>query len=409
MTQMSKRKKVLAISTTLGILILGLIIFLFTRPSDFDQSETESVESQIVKDISANLQSTGTMLAGKIVANNSNQIKIDSTRGKIKEVFVNEGDQVEKGQALFSYQTDQELKVKEAEVDKTVKTNAVDVAKSNASIKWTLYNQKNEQLRKAKNSADSTQEELSTLEEGLKQAQLDAIGGDNEVKNAESELEKANLIYENETEKLKDDTVVADNAGLIKTVNQDLVNQSADRQKEENFIEIIDSSQLFVDGSVTEFDKDKVAIEQPVEIVNREDNNQRWEGKVVQVASLSSEDSNSSKEEDENPNLSKFPYKVVVNENENMPTIGSHVYVKLMASGYDANKIILNKEYIVTKGNKEYVWSVEDNSIKLREITSIALENDLVEVTDGLSTTDSIAVPKEGMVEGMEVGENIKS
>ncbi|WP_265460374.1 efflux RND transporter periplasmic adaptor subunit [Enterococcus sp. HY326] len=406
---MSKRKKVLAISTTLGILILGLIIFLFTRPSDFDQSETESVESQIVKDISANLQSTGTMLAGKIVANNSNQIKIDSTRGKIKEVFVNEGDQVEKGQALFSYQTDQELKVKEAEVDKTVKTNAVDVAKSNASIKWTLYNQKNEQLRKAKNSADSTQEELSTLEEGLKQAQLDAIGGDNEVKNAESELEKANLIYENETEKLKDDTVVADNAGLIKTVNQDLVNQSADRQKEENFIEIIDSSQLFVDGSVTEFDKDKVAIEQPVEIVNREDNNQRWEGKVVQVASLSSEDSNSSKEEDENPNLSKFPYKVVVNENENMPTIGSHVYVKLMASGYDANKIILNKEYIVTKGNKEYVWSVEDNSIKLREITSIALENDLVEVTDGLSTTDSIAVPKEGMVEGMEVGENIKS
>lgn len=406
---MSKRKKVLAISTTLGILILGLIIFLFTRPSDFDQSETESVESQIVKDISANLQSTGTMLAGKIVANNSNQIKIDSTRGKIKEVFVNEGDQVEKGQALFSYQTDQELKVKEAEVDKTVKTNAVDVAKSNASIKWTLYNQKNEQLRKAKNSADSTQEELSTLEEGLKQAQLDAIGGDNEVKNAESELEKANLIYENETEKLKDDTVVADNAGLIKTVNQDLVNQSADRQKEENFIEIIDSSQLFVDGSVTEFDKDKVAIEQPVEIVNREDNNQRWEGKVVQVASLSSEDSNSSKEEDENPNLSKFPYKVVVNENENMPTIGSHVYVKLMASGYDANKIILNKEYIVTKGNKEYVWSVEDNSIKLREITSIALENDLIEVTDGLSTTDSIAVPKEGMVEGMEVGENIKS
>ena len=63
---------------------------------------------------------------------------------------------------------------------------------------------------------------------------------------------------------MKYDTVTADTAGTITSMNEDLPTQSKAKKEEENFIEIMDKSKTFVKGNVSEFDREKLQVGQKV-------------------------------------------------------------------------------------------------------------------------------------------------
>jgi HlyD family secretion protein len=414
----NNRKKFLIIGFAVLVVVLTAIIMVNALRSSEEKSINAStpenqVEEKTVKALVEESKTSDLILAGKVTANNTNKLKIDPDKGTVKEVLVKEGDKVEKGQALFTYQTDQQMKTKEAELDAEAKARAVEVSRSSANIKWETYNKKVAQLNQAKadNDKENKEElkaEIKTLEGEVDQAYTDGLTGDNEVKNAESELEKAQLMQANEQERLGADTIVADNAGTIKSLNMDLINQSKEKQREESFMEIIDDSSLFVNGDINEFDREKVSLNQPVELIDRKNKEKKWKGKIVQVANLSSEESGSEKKQDEDPNLSKFPYKVLIENGDKMPIIGSHVYVKVLPKEFEEGKIILNRKYVITKDNKQFVWKVDDKKIKFHEIKGTPAGENLVTINEGLTQNDKIAVPKEGMKDGMEVGEDVK-
>lgn len=409
------RKKLLLIGFVIAIAALITFIaintFISSEKKNINASNPENkVEERSIKSLVEESKGSDLTLAGKVTANNTNKMKIDPDKGTIKEVLVKEGDRVEKGQALFTYQTDQQMKTKEAELDAEAKARAVEVARSSAGIKWETYNKKVAQLNKAKAEYDkeNTEElkgEIKTLEGEVDQAYTEGLTGDNEVKNAESELEKAQLMQTNEQERLRADTIVADNAGTIKSLNMDLINQSKEKQREESFMEIIDDSSLFVNGDINEFDREKVSLNQPVELIDRKNKEMKWQGKIVQVANLSSDEAGKDKKPDEDPNLSKFPYKVLIDKADQMPIIGSHVYVKVFPKEFESGKIILNKQYIFSQDDKQYVWKIDNNKIKRHEIKGTPIGENVVSVNEGLAKTDKIAIPKVGMKDGMGVGE----
>ena len=332
-----------------------------------------------------------------------------------KEVFVKNGDTVTQGQPLFSYVTSQELTAQSAQYDAQAKSNSISTAQSNASIKWETYNRKLANLNSLRekynaNNDESLLDQIKTAEDEVAQSLSDANSADNEVKNAQIEAEKAQATAQTESDRMKYDTVTADTAGTITSMNEDLPTQSKAKKEEENFIEIMDKSKTFVKGNVSEFDREKLQVGQKVEVVDRKNPKKKWTGTVTQVGTLTADAAaNGNKQQQENPNQAKYPYKVELDQAENMPLIGSHTYVNVIENAPEAGKVVVNKSYVFTENGKSYVWKVENKKIKKQEVKTKALKGSLVEITEGLKMEDSISSVKNGMKEGMEVGADVKA
>ena len=375
------------------------------------------IDSLTVQDAVNNSKKTSLVLSGEVVANNSSKVKIDPSKGEVKEVFVKNGDTVTQGQPLFSYVTSQELTAQSAQYDAQAKANSITAAQTSASIKWETYNRKLANLNTLKNKYNSSKDEslldqIKSAEDELAQALSDAKTADNEVTNAQIEAEKAQVTAQTESDRMKYDTVTADTAGTITSMNEDLPTQSKAKKEEETFIEIMDKSKTLVKGTVSEFDREKLSVGQRVDIVDRKDPKKRWSGTVTQVGTLTTANagnSNSGNKQQENPNQGKFPYTVELDQGGEMPLVGSHSYVNVVENAPEAGKVVVNKAYTFSKNGKTYVWKVEGKKVKMKEVKTRKVSDRLVEITEGLTMQDTISTPREGMKDGMEVGQNVKA
>lgn len=375
------------------------------------------IDSLTVQDAVNNSKKTSLVLSGEVVANNSSKVKIDPSKGEVKEVFVKNGDTVTQGQPLFSYVTSQELTAQSAQYDAQAKANSITAAQTSASIKWETYNRKLANLNTLKNKYNSSKDEslldqIKSAEDELAQALSDAKTADNEVTNAQIEAEKAQVTAQTESDRMKYDTVTADTAGTITSMNEDLPTQSKAKKEEETFIEIMDKSKTLIKGSVSEFDREKLSVGQRVDVVDRKDPKKRWSGTVTQVGTLTTANagnSNGGNKQQENPNQGKFPYTVELDQGGEMPLVGSHSYVNVVENAPEAGKVVVNKAYTFSKNGKTYVWKVEGKKVKMKEVKTKKVSDRLVEITEGLTMKDTISTPREGMKDGMEVGQNVKA
>lgn len=375
------------------------------------------IDSLTVQDAVNNSKKTSLVLSGEVVANNSSKVKIDPSKGEVKEVFVKNGDTVTQGQPLFSYVTSQELTAQSAQYDAQAKANSITAAQTSASIKWETYNRKLANLNTLKNKYNSSKDEslldqIKSAEDELAQSLSDAKTADNEVTNAQIEAEKAQVTAQTESDRMKYDTVTADTAGTITSMNEDLPTQSKAKKEEETFIEIMDKSKTLVKGTVSEFDREKLSVGQRVDIVDRKDPKKRWSGTVTQVGTLTTANagnSNGGNKQQENPNQGKFPYTVELDQGGEMPLVGSHSYVNVVENAPEAGKVVVNKAYTFSKNGKTYVWKVEGKKVKMKEVKTKKVSDRLVEITEGLTMQDTISTPREGMKDGMEVGQNVKA
>ena len=381
------------------------------------QMVDNKIDSLTVQDAVNNSKKTSLVLSGEVVANNSSKVKIDPSKGEVKEVFVKNGDTVTQGQPLFSYVTSQELTAQSAQYDAQAKANGITTAQTSASIKWETYNRKLASLNALRNKYNSSKDEslldqIKSAEDELAQALSDAKTADNEVTNAQIEAEKAQVTAQTESDRMKYDTVTADTAGTITSMNEDLPTQSKAKKEEETFIEIMDKSKTLIKGSVSEFDREKLSVGQRVDIVDRKDPKKRWSGTVTQVGTLTTANagnSNGGNKQQENPNQGKFPYTVELDQGGEMPLVGSHSYVNVVENAPEAGKVVVNKAYTFSKNGKTYVWKVEGKKVKMKEVKTKKVSDRLVEITEGLTMQDTISTPREGMKDGMEVGQNVKA
>ena len=375
------------------------------------------IDSLTVQDAVNNSKKTSLVLSGEVVANNSSKVKIDPSKGEVKEVFVKNGDTVTQGQPLFSYVTSQELTAQSAQYDAQAKANSITAAQTSASIKWETYNRKLANLNTLKNKYNSSKDEslldqIKSAEDELAQALSDAKTADNEVTNAQIEADKAQVTAQTESDRMKYDTVTADTAGTITSMNEDLPTQSKAKKEEETFIEIMDKSKTLIKGSVSEFDREKLNVGQRVDVVDRKDPKKRWSGTVTQVGTLTTANtgnSNGGNKQQENPNQGKYPYTVELDQGGEMPLVGSHSYVNVVENAPEAGKVVVNKAYTFSKNGKTYVWKVEGKKVKMKEVKTKKVSDRLVEITEGLTMQDTISTPREGMKDGMEVGQNVKA
>ena len=137
-------------------------------------------------------------------------------------------------------------------------------------------------------------------------------------------------------------------------------------------------------------------------MVDRKNPSIRWKGKVVQIANLGSDGDN--KKQEDNPNVTKYPYKILLEKSDKMPIIGTHVYANFLSNDEDAGKMIVEKKFLFDiKGKTASVWKVTHGKATKEVIEFKEKNNDAVEVTKNMTMADRLVNPTSEVKEGVEI------
>lgn len=337
---------------------------------------------------------------GTITPENSEGIFLDASKGDIDTISVENGQVVEKGDILFTYRSEV--------VTEQITTLNREIANSN--------NQRQQLVNKKDEANQSLQTKKAEIEKLKQQA---AANNSSEKNPDEAAIPTANTnIQVNESSLLAIESEIKAYNDQISTIDfqiSSIEEQIATLKEKEYTSEVapiagkvtlnesaapltsayltIDSTNLVVNGAVSEKDHFKIQADQEAKIVVLSTNTE-VKGKIISigdkplaVASLNGAESS----------VSQYEVKLSLDSQENL------------INGYHVQGTVLNKEYIISipkssivnEEGKNYVFKVVDNKLTKQEVTSKEDGDENVIIESGLVEEDQILVnPTEITEEG---------
>lgn len=322
--------------------------------------------------------------AGIVESQGEWSVKVDGGRS-VKEVYVNEGDNVEIGDRLFAYDGDEiKLSLEQAKLELERMQSEITAAQARISS-----------LEIQKESASSSEQldieiQIQSLKANNKKTEY-------EIKNQQASIEALEEAAENTV-------VTSELAGVVKNIDQSVVNGSF--YGETDFITILATGDYRIKASVNEQNQWSIEAGTKVIIRSRVDDSVTWTGTIVTIDTQNPEESGSSSYVDsaELYTSSRYPFYVKLDSSEGL-LLGQHVYVE-PDKGQDVKKdgVWLEGYYFIQEEGKTYVWA--QSNLKLlekREITLGEFNEELgqYQILSGLDKDDYIAFPTEDLREGM--------
>ncbi|HBI3769139.1 TPA: efflux RND transporter periplasmic adaptor subunit [Enterococcus faecalis] len=398
-------KKNFLFSVLLIVLILSSVgmytAFFGKQKADVNQKEEFNITS--VKNLTAQNEEDSTYLTGKIVPNEISKLNADSTKGVISEVYVKVGDSVKKGQKLFSYNNpESQSNLLDAQTNTSKAQNKINSLTQTINSKTTQLNSKKNELADVKQKISVSKEEdksalkqnESQLEETINTLQTEIDSANSDLNDANLDLEKATQDQNIQQQKNDQETVVSTVDGIVQKVDETQVNTTIGTGNTSSFMEVMDTSSFKVQGNVSEYKKDDLALNQKVKIIDRQDQNKTWPGKIVKIDPIA-------KEEKDDNTISSYPFEVLMDGNNNVSSIGNHVYVQ--PEKQNNTKINIPTLYVFKEKDKSYVWKVTDKKAFKQEVTIGTQKDDQTEIKTGLTATDEIIVPTSKITNGLKV------
>lgn len=372
-----------------GIFIFILILILMfvsgcgeTLPSVYVQSVNEIMGYSAAGEYN--------VCSGIVVAQNETKIERDAER-KISELKVEAGQNVSEGDVLFVYDMEEaKLTIDKAELELEQLKNSV------TDIEEQIKELENEKKYASSSDQLSYTVRIQSLETDKLEAEYNIS-----VKEAELESMKASI---------GDGEVRAPISGKVKSINE---NGAVDEMTGAAlpYIVLIEEGAYRIKGTVNELNRRDFFEGQSVIIRSRIDSEQTWHGMIELIESTpdKSQNNNNYGMSDEMTSSSSYPFYVQL-ENTDDLLLGQHVYIEPDAGQNDVQSgLWLNASYVA--GSEEegyYVWAADKNDkIEKREVVigSIDEEMFLYEIVSGLTGTDRIAFPEDGIREGAPIVE----
>ena len=341
-------------------------------------SDEGAVYVQSVADL-ANLGgiAPGDRFAGLVVSENVTEIQKDSEK-TIKEVLVKAGDNVEEGQALFSYDTD--------ELQLTLDKQRLELEQLKLSIE--NYNQQIKDLEADRNrvgTADKLQYtiEIQSIQVDLKEAELNVKTKETEVANSETLLANA--------------TVVSPVKGRVQSINE---NGTDNYGNPLPYISIQQAGSYRIKGTLSELQRGGILEGTRMKILARTGGETTWSGTVTLVdyenpSQGSENDRYYGSTADEMTSSSKYPFYVELDSSEGL-ILGQHVYLEVEAEeGEPAGPAISATFFCYEEDGSAYVWAEKRGKLEKRTVTLGEYNPmmDTYEILEGLTEEDYIAFP----------------
>ena len=224
-----------------------------------------------------------------------------------------------------------------------------------------------------------TEEELKELikekEEEIKDLKLDKEEAELKVKQAERSLDEA--------------TQKATINGIVKSVGD----PAAGQIDSEAFILINSEEGMYVKGSISELDLDKIKVGTTM-IGSAYESGTSFEATITEISEYP-ETGESFGWNEGNPNVSNYPFMAYIEEPGNL---NNYEYAQLTIAseaGASASSIYLEKAYVRSENGQSYVFIADENNRLVKQYvkTGQTLYSTTIEIKEGLDEEDRIAFP----------------
>ena len=310
-----------------------------------------------------------------------------NTDVEIKEIFVEEGEEVEEGDPLFEYSIlKYEEDLQQAEIDLERLEND-----------YTATQDAIAQLEKEKRNASSSEQANYTIqikEQGLalKDKELDI-----EMKKAEIDKLEDNI----------DNAVVESGiSGIVKKINEG--DSSGSGSDDNSFITVMKVGNYRIKGTVNEQNIGELTTGAAV-LVHSRVTDRTWKGVITKIDTenaINSENGGYFYSGSEETRSSKYPFYIELDNSEGL-ILGQHVYVEpdLGQNDEDGSPGIWLAGYMVDQSDPDhpFVWKDAGGRLKKQKVTISDSMDEVgkVRISEGLELTDSIAIPDGTLTEGM--------
>ena len=308
---------------------------------------------------------------------------------EVKEVFVKEGQEVKKGDPLFTYDTDKyESDLEQAKIDLERMQNEL------ASTGETI-----DQLMREKANASSSEQAAYTIQ--IQEQELAKKQKDLDIRSKEAEIKKLE-------DNIKHATVNSEIDGVIQSIRSGQNQEAYYGGEEQAFITVMKVGEYRIKGTVNEQNFSQVQEGIGVLVHSRTDASQLWRGTVTRIDTENPDKSGSNMYYggDSSGASSKYPFYVELEDSTGL-IMGQHVYLEIDYGQTElANRDgIWLPQYYIDESNPEtpFVWAENNGRLERRNVQLGERDDDLylVEITEGLELTDAVAVPDPELTEGM--------
>ena len=325
---------------------------------------------------------------GVVEPQETREYKLDSDR-TVKKCYVKEGDMVEKGDKLFTY----------------------DVVKTENELEQEKIN-----LERMENQAKTTEAKKGELEKKKAQAntpekQLEVLVEENTIKQEELALKQQKIKITALEEQIKNATVYSDMEGIVKSINDSMDTDSMTGESSA-YITLLKTGTYRVKASVNE--QNRLLINKGISMLvfSRVESGRLWHGTVTEIKSDQGSSGNESSDMYSGENSSgstDYPFYVEL-ENSDDLMLGQHVYLEQDVGQENAKEgLWLDDYYIVTEDGNTFVWAAsDDNKVEKRTVKLGDADEELQQhqILSGLTVDDYICVPQENLEEGLPVSYN---
>ena len=330
--------------------------------------------------------------AGVVESENTWKVEKNSEK-KVKEVYVEVGQEVQVGTPLFSYDTEKfQSDLEQAQLDLERINN--ELSSMNTNI---------DQLYKDKKQASKDQQASITLE--IQEAELDLKKKEYEGKSKQAEIDKLNNNITNAT-------VISEIAGVVKSINNDDSSAGAysGDNSDNSFLTVLATGDFRVKGQINEQNMSDGSITEGSQVIvhSRVDENQTWTGTVTKIDRENARTGSNnvySSSGDSMTQSSNYPFYVQL-DGTNGLMLGQHVYVEPDIGQQEVKTGIWLSDYFINDvDSNPYVWADDGNGkLEKRSVTLGTHDENMMEyqITDGLAEDDAITFPEDGLEEGMK-------
>lgn len=318
----------------------------------------------------------GDRFAGMVVSEHVTEIKKDADKA-VEELLVREGDDVEEGQSLFTYDMDQLQLTYDRQLLETEQLKA-----SIAGYKNTIQN-----LEWERSSTSGTERLQYTVE--IDSAKIDLKEAELKLKTKEADVEKSRTLLENAT-------VVSPVKGRVQAINEEGTGQNGEPAA---YITIQQSGSYRIKGVLGELQRGGITEGSRMTILSRV-GDERWSGTVTLVDYENPSQGNEidryyGMSADEMTSASKYPFYVELDSTDGL-ILGQHVYLELEAAEGSVSGIPVSMAFVCYEDDgSAYVWAETGKKLEKRSVT-LGQMNDMtgtVEILEGLTENDYIAFP----------------
>ncbi|MBB6446345.1 efflux RND transporter periplasmic adaptor subunit [Bacillus benzoevorans] len=362
---------------------VALLILVMVGISVYRQAFAEGPVVQTEKVNEEEISST-IMVPGILSLQDEQKVYLSPEMGEIKEILVQEGQQVKKGDVL--------LKMENAQLDLEVEQNKLAVESGYLKV-----NQVNKQIE----ALDKKQKELAKQvgeKEAKEQMSSELEQLNMEKKMADLDLRQTLLQKDSLVKRQGELQVTSKIDGTVLSVDHQ-VKTAQEGSSQEPVIYCGNLDVMAATGTLSEYDTLKVVAGQRVMLTSDAVPGEKWEGEVLKIGAIPKETSFGTQGDGQ---MVQYPVTVKVNS-EKMPLKpGFQLIMEIETE--NKKGLVIPIQALSGAGEQSFVYIVKDNKAYRQKVQAGVTSRDKVEIIKGLKTDDIVIVePGEELTDGMEV------